>query len=1017
MKSPSSKLPETTSIRQTQDDLSDRAHALNCTAKVSGVDPSNLPIVIPSRPSGLQLELPTNHARVAGKDPCEASDMMTITPWTFQDNKGNFTDEEDHGNDEHVFDSVGDLTELSKEPMKTPVLQPMKSKERIYDTSCIGRTAPPVPPPKNPKRIQTRLYNNHPCTFVSGLQESPKTWPKSPDDPNWDDAVALLKYRAAEEKKEADREAKMAKKSEQEKKQSKQERHMKNALDLLERGNILGLGPEKDFRNMTKTDLLKLGEELEEGASRSQTQSLKNKFRAIDSQKAREDLALQGFLRNRIQNVARERERRAANQKDVGAAKAKTAKADYENSIRFTAELYNSNSEREVQTKEDCKRPESLSRHYTSSPDPDEQTRLKALRAIGLDPDQRSEYGDTETELIKTLRHLCGDGTPVLTARGHVGLEISDSRHEDAADFVLECPSIPKYIQIKSYSKENSMVDLDRANVRESMKFKFSEQTSIGLDAVHDHAESIVMSRPETRLDFHSRKISETDDDGSEYSNDPNSGRVLRQPISPLFEPPLQVASSGKLHPSQFKTAAFYPERSESFNRKLRKVSEKRMVELDKQKSYTSLRQASEEASCVADWVHPALRGATPNAIPLPPLPSMNSAWDTQSQQDAFNSKCANIIAFAKESSLDEWFDEDDDENFDDHVQNKRSTSLHRAGYCHQASIDIQNVSLEDEGYGTGSYTRPISQSPGESPRTSFHDDTMRELFAKIDDFRFPIRPSSKLEVSNDCNLAENLKSETLDSDNQDSLFCDANGHRKDEDSPKPVASLGELGFNVYPKPMIDFEHLVEQHPKMSQPIFSSALDYPHIIRSKSLQNLRTQNGLPPLKLRERNDEKQHPSHEYTWLTEKLMCYSVHTPVVRLPDIPNVPKDSKLNLGDLPSKHLRGHYEVPKLKLQRCACCQRSCCLYASKLQISMIDTNNVAEEHIRACAEAEVDKLRSIYPNGIDEFNTFLACLECSRIVCPRCADLCEERHCRQVMCKDHAVNGKCSSHEQVRS
>lgn len=1037
-----SKLPETASIHPTQDDISERAYSLNYRTKVSGVDPGDLPIAITARPSRLQLAPPADRTRVAGTGPNGACDLMTITPWTCQDKQGVLIDDSDSdGSHEHGLDSMSGPTRLSEEPIKNSVLRSTKSKERVYDSACIGRTAPPVPPPKNPKRVQTRLYNNHPFTFVSGLQESSKTWPKSPDDPNWDDAVALLKYRAAEEKREAEREAKMAKKSEQEKRQTKQERHMKNALGLLERGNMLGLGPEIDFRNMTENDLLKLGEELEDAASRSQTKLLKNKFKAIDRRKAREDLALQTFLKNRIQNVANERERRAANQKDVAAAKAETARADYENSIRFTTELHNSENVRTTHATEDHKRPEAQRHHYTSSPNPDEQTRLTALRAIGLDPDQRSEYGDTDAELMKTLRHLCGDGTPVITAKGHVGLGISDPRRKGDGNLILDRPSIPNRIQVKTYSEGDSMVDLDDANVPENSNIKCSEQISIEFDVTHDQDESFALPRPTTRINFHSADFSETDDDASEYSTDPNGERISRQPTSPLFDPPLQVASSGKLHPNQFRTAAFYPERSESFNRKLRKVSEKRMVELEKQKSSTSLRQPSEEeASSLADWVHPALRGAASSAAPLPLLPSMDSVWDTQSRQDAFNDKCGSIIAFANESSLDKWFDEDVDGNVeenvdedvvgdadgdidddveddvDEDVENKGPSTLHPTSHCPQASIDIQSLSPDDEGYGTGSYTRPVSQSPRASPRTSFHDDTMRELFAKIDSFRFPTRPSSKVEISNDCNSLKNLRSEILSSETNNFHVCDANNHRGDNESLKSVASVCELDLNVYPKPMVDLEHLVEQNPKISLPMLRSTVDHPHIVRSKSLQNLRTQNGLPPLKIREREEDKRHPSHEYTWLTEKLMCYSLHTPVLILPDMPDLPKDSNFNFGDLPSKYLTGQYEVPKVKLQRCACCQRSCCLYASKLQISMIDTNNAAEEHIRACAEAEVDKLRSIYPNGVDEFNTFLACVECSRVVCPRCADMCEEPLCHQVMCKDHASNGKCSYHEQIR-
>ena len=91
------------------------------------------------------------------------------------------------------------------------------------------------------------------------------------------------------------------------------------------------------------------------------------------------------------------------------------------------------------------------------------------------------------------------------------------------------------------------------------------------------------------------------------------------------------------------------------------------------------------------------------------------------------------------------------------------------------------------------------------------------------------------------------------------------------------------------------------------------------------------------------------------------------------------------------------------MSLKQCENCAKFCCAYAENVFASTIFTRTEYAEYARQEAEMKAQKLRSLYPNGIEEYSTFLTCMECSRTVCPSCATVCEESLCRQVICKEH--------------
>ncbi|KAK3113425.1 hypothetical protein LTR53_009294 [Teratosphaeriaceae sp. CCFEE 6253] len=88
----------------------------------------------------------------------------------------------------------------------------------------------------------------------------------------------------------------------------------------------------------------------------------------------------------------------------------------------------------------------------------------------------------------------------------------------------------------------------------------------------------------------------------------------------------------------------------------------------------------------------------------------------------------------------------------------------------------------------------------------------------------------------------------------------------------------------------------------------------------------------------------------------------------------------------------------------------RVCCARAE----SMLKRRSQQLKAYFATKERPLD-LRDFYPTTIDEYGTFTTCSDCSRIVCPRCAVLCGEALCRQVMCGDcgKGADGRCDYHE----
>ncbi|KAI7330645.1 hypothetical protein KC315_g5562 [Hortaea werneckii] len=150
------------------------------------------------------------------------------------------------------------------------------------------------------------------------------------------------------------------------------------------------------------------------------------------------------------------------------------------------------------------------------------------------------------------------------------------------------------------------------------------------------------------------------------------------------------------------------------------------------------------------------------------------------------------------------------------------------------------------------------------------------------------------------------------------------------------------------------------------------------------LNALRADLDLAPLRLHDAaSGQPKHPHHEFAFGTEKLMYYMKHN---------NLPGEGRA--------------------VSRCSTCARFCCAYAENLYASGLPTRNPGVEFIQQQAVKAVNRLDAMHPNGVETFDVFLSCAECSKVVCPQCVVVCEESFCREMLCGEHAVEGRCAYH-----
>ncbi|KAK4548296.1 hypothetical protein LTR36_010166 [Oleoguttula mirabilis] len=486
-----------------------------------------------------------------------------------------------------------------------------------------------------------------------------------------------------------------------------------------------------------------------------------------------------------------------------------------------------------------------------------------------------------------------------------------------------------------------------------------------------------------------SRFVSMDDHDGaSVYSQNPDGSLV-----SPLEQDPLTVSRS-LLHLEQSEShSAFIPRRDSAFIRKITEASKKRALKL--KGSHPALRE---------DTVAPETRPASPFMTYLPLTISERRLREAQYQWKR------DSILRGDGPDEDKRHDSFDSSDGSDEQQTMSWRKRRRSPP--KLTVDTNVLFPDDEGY----HTAPLNQQ-----RLSVTQVLLRQhlspKFQTPEDFR---QVMGGLDV-----LMHDLHRAGYDgSDADGDRTVNPEDNRQNDDT-----EVKEITDDTIADPVIniDIDDVIAQwnrSPRRSKNGSASWGTANIIQREEDMQALRSRVGLPPLKLRRSASLLKHPSHPFAWNTEKIMCSLVHSPVSvasEFPSMPNSPTGTSMDMSRVgprffaPSADPTSPPQSLTMKLPRCEECLNHCCLYAELLLKAAVKTRGAAEEHFRLQAEEKVENLRRFYPNGIEGISTFLTCMECSRMVCPNCATVCDECLCRQVMCKEHCTDGRCSYHQYV--
>lgn len=207
------------------------------------------------------------------------------------------------------------------------------------------------------------------------------------------------------------------------------------------------------------------------------------------------------------------------------------------------------------------------------------------------------------------------------------------------------------------------------------------------------------------------------------------------------------------------------------------------------------------------------------------------------------------------------------------------------------------------------------------------------------------------------------------------------------ESLPAETSEGGENESESYGGMNINFDAEIQEIEEWTTPSSQNKPNSPRTQGSSpsnpdSLNALRADLDLAPLRLHDAaSGQPKHPHHEFAFGTEKLMYYMKHN-------------------------------NVPGEDVSRCSRCARFCCAYAENVYASGLPIRIPSVEYIQQQAVKAVNRLNAEHPNGIETFDVFLACAECSKVVCPQCVVVCEEVFCREMLCGEHAVEGRCGYH-----
>ncbi|EMC94818.1 hypothetical protein BAUCODRAFT_36078 [Baudoinia panamericana UAMH 10762] len=906
-----------------------------------------------------------------------------------------------------------------------PSLRHATSESSIRTTATtIQRMAPVVPPPIHLSKVRTVNPDCSPLTYVSKPKCSP-AYPASPDDPNWPFALERAKASVKADRKQTACQGRAQKRLQKQVRKPAREGRIEDARQLVAKGNKFGWMPKKDYAEMTLDKLETVGWAIDEEMTEPSSGKLKKLIKHTGADVAMDRTAKQAFFQKRrflirpateaVDSEGQNAEKPEAVDDLAAARESELRKAMEERAKTASDEV--------VDCLSDIIGDEEVNQRLIESPQPDGPS-AEWNRMLGRDSDGESTaYASTAAEREKTYQTLCepsvGDEQPIGLGITNLDGNDNSARRGKAAPLSM------------------------RARI--SAEYSPSEVS----DFMRDMNEEMRRSREASSIFPCSVEAPETPE--RTVSPCPTQPSVLQVKCSP----------DGKLL------------RDGSFGQKILEASDKRALQLKHahpaMRDKTSIIGGNGEDTMRVPLI--ALEDVDEESSVTELItPSGGDETIDGEKNGCFKSECDSKLqvqipeGVSHGSNLDLFSISRYD---DDHISLLRVSLLQEAEridhedkrealYPRPMLEHIRPVSAfdfgDDEEDEERAETILISQKPSCTSAVGRHCVGQATALPEITAYTSRLsdvfgigcieRNTTSMVIGSERvkNDEEKFKLENLTMHTTKGLYTDEDGVEwidNPDYKPEPTAGTVEPGENGFaeqtaPKPSghpathIDIDDVLTQYQNClalspSPSASTSGSSGRDTVVNRDMQAMREDVGLSPLKLPAHDFSYKHPCHAFLLNTEKAMCFGAHgaplTALTPVPDdafeTPSHDKAVRTSYRHLDDKYFQPCSTPAVSKPQICSRCAKLCCIYAESLLLSSIPGRNRLHEEIRAKAEETAVNLRSVYPQGLEVFDTFLTCEECSLLVCPQCAVMCEELLCRQVMCKKCGSHGRCSLHD----
>ncbi|KAF2773570.1 hypothetical protein EJ03DRAFT_347550 [Teratosphaeria nubilosa] len=847
--------------------------------------------------------------------------------------------------------------------------------------------APPIPK-KSPARLQLTpgsATTSLPCVDACATPRTPHShcrMPRGPEEEHWDSAVIYIRDQMKAMKEHDERQMLDAERSSKEAQAAAEERLRVRGLMAIENGHKLGLAPDIPFDEMDDETLegfaRRLEEEIIDSAAEEKISRLKKLFFPMKYGNEKYTLQQLQFFARKLKICEDQIRARADKKYNEQRVQKEAAAAHAANEKRYSTALAELDPSKygalaSFQSKE----------HVTSPLSKRKLTRHKRREAISRSiswsagNSQRTPSSALGLEVRLTPFTITGGGRG-----GRIGGWTVKPSVEQG-EKVRAVPSLGRDLDCQSENDAHGREHEDAASKPKAPGKSDACEGGSGLglglgisnldDAVvplvsraarHKPVQLSISSGQPSLLPIGERQA-DAESEGDEALN------------SPLMEEPLVVPASPD-STQQIDSPVFKPDRGSVFQQALARAATDRARKLSGKCNHPAIR--GEHAFDEPIPPTPALR-ITPPAAKSAPLPSktfIRKPWDSRHKGSA------RLGQIAQGDSDESMVDIDTPSRV--YPVQKVMTSL--------STLDLTSIDTDASAAGL---SRDDNFDVEYNP---FRDRRRRERLA--------------WQYGN----GDGPDSHWIQSDEEDGESNDSMIRTTENLQHKPGRTAAHPSLRKTSRVEVEIDDFLNTLQQRSPPDTTYTSNDTHEInRDRSMTTIRQEFHLQPLNPRsETTDARKHPHHNWAWTTENLMCAQIHNPATILPPLPPHPTNTALNSRDIPAPFVAPPTKSKfQLQLPRCDTCAHPCCLYAEKLLASSIAARTEAEMLVKRRAAEAAEKLRVLFPNGVEAYGSFVRCGECGASICARCADVCAEALCGMVVCRGHLVGegGVCGVHE----